>query len=112
MKTGFGWDGKGDLVYPFKPKSRLQRDGDGDDATPPGASALQQESAAAAASREAQARALAGLAAKTRFAGTGLDAPRGPDGKFADGWHWGAVPYSVRREVPEWYQKEAERYSY
>lgn len=75
---------------------------------PPGAAALQQDSAASAAS----AAALSGLAGKTWFAGTGLDAPRGPDGKYAGGWHWGVMPYSVRRELPEWYRKEVERYSY
>lgn len=107
--SGFGWDGQGDLVYPFRPTNRQERPGDG---APAGASALQQEPAAAAASREAQAQALAGLAGKTHFAGTDLDAPRGPDGKYKDGWHWGVMPYSVRRDLPEWYKKELDRYSY
>jgi cell division protease FtsH len=77
-----------------------------------GAAALQSDSAASAAAREASKRVLSGLAAKTWFAGTEMDGPRGADGKYADGWHWGMMPYSVRRDLPEWYQKEVERYSY
>lgn len=80
-----------------------------------GAGALQEDSAASAATRAAQQRAtqqLTGLAAKTWFAGTELDAPRGPDGKYANGWHWGVMPYSIRRDLPEWYMKEVERYNY
>jgi hypothetical protein len=45
------------------------------------------------------------MAAKTRFAGTEFDAPRGPDGKFRNGWHWG-MPYTVKRDLPDWFLKE------
>lgn len=109
LNTGFGWDQAGELQYPFRPTNRQQRDPAD---APSGAAALQEDSAASAASKEAQRKQLEGLAKKTWFAGTDLDAPRGPDGKYADGWHWGVMPYSVRRDVPEWYLKEVERYSY
>lgn len=111
FQKGFGWDSAGDLVYPFRPTNRQQRPRD-PSAPPGGASDLQQDSAASAAAAEATARALTGLAAKTWFAGTELDGPRGPDGKYVKGWHWGAMPYSVRRDQPEWYMKELERYKY
>ncbi len=54
---------------------------------------------------------LAGLAVPSLPSGTEYDAPRGPDGKFAHGWHWN-MPYSIKRELPDWYKKEVERYSY
>lgn len=105
---GFGWDAHGDLIYPFRPTNRQQLP----PGAPSGAGALQEDSAASAATKEAQRRALSGLASKTWFAGTEMDAPRGEDGKYAFGWHWGVMPYSVRKDLPEWYMKEVERYSY
>ena len=30
---------------------------------------------------------------------------------YRDGWHWN-MPYSINRDLPEWYKKEVERYSY
>jgi cell division protease FtsH len=88
---GFGWDEVGELVYPFKPRS--------------------QQAAAAGAAAGQQQPALTGLAAKTWFAGTEQDAPRGPDGKFRAGWHWG-MPYTIKRDLPDWFMKEVERYAY
>jgi cell division protease FtsH len=104
---GFGWDGEtGELQYPLRPANRQQRP-DSDDA-PAGAGALQEDSAASAATLE---RARRAGAVRTKFEGTELDAPRKADGRYVDGWHWGVTPYSVRRDLPEWYSKELERYN-
>ena len=91
---GFGWDDAGTLDYPLKPS----REAGGED----GEGAAEKES-------DGEERELVGAAAKTRFAGTDLDAPRDADGKFKYGWHWNS-PWSVRRDVPGWLQKEVERY--
>lgn len=77
-------------MYPFKP---------------------QQEHADGQESEEDAAPSLKGLAGKTWFAKTRFDAPRNKDGTFRHGWHWN-MPYSVKRDLPDWYQKEVERYSY
>lgn len=90
---GFGWDAAGNLSYPFKAPSDTPRPADGD---------------AAAVSQKAV---LSGVAAKTWGAGTDADAPRDTDGKFAGGWHWNQ-PYSVQRDLPDWFRKELDRYSY
>ena len=45
-----------------------------------------------------------------RFAGTEYDAPRDADGKISGGWHWN-MPYSIRRDLPNWYSKELNRYA-
>lgn len=90
---GFGWDQNGELNYPFKPEKAV----DGE--------------AAAAGEVVEEPPKLTGLAAKTWFAGTEWDAPRDKDGKFRGGWHWN-FPYSVRKDLPEWYRKEVERYAY
>jgi len=45
----------------------------------------------------------------SRFAGTEFDAPRDKDGKFYGGWHWN-MPYSIKRDLPDWYSKELQRY--
>lgn len=66
-----------------------------------------QEDSAASAATLARARA----AVRTKFEGTALDGPRKPDGRLADGWHWGVAPYSIRRDLPQWYEKELERYN-
>ena len=39
------------------------------------------------------------------------DAPRDENGDFANGWHWN-MPYTVKRNLPDWYKKEVERYTY
>ncbi len=49
-------------------------------------------------------------AAALRFAGTPLDASRDAGGRLAGGWHWN-MPYSVKRELPDWYKKEVSRYT-
>ena len=59
-------------------------------------------------SRADEAVVLTGVKGKTHFAGTPRDAPRNPDGSFKNGWHWN-MPYAVKRELPEWYKKEAGR---
>ncbi|KXZ53715.1 hypothetical protein GPECTOR_6g632 [Gonium pectorale] len=96
--NGFGWDPDGGLRYPFKPEDKGKEGAEGGkEASGEGTAAKQPE--------------LTGALAKTWFAGTENDAPRGPDGKFMYGWHWN-MPYSVKRELPDWYKKEVERYSY
>lgn len=89
---GFGWDGHGELSYPFKPERERPRPADDDD-------------------QPTQKDVLSGVAAKTWFAGTERDAPRDKDGKFKGGWHWNQ-PYSIQQDLPDWYIKEVERYSY
>jgi cell division protease FtsH len=90
---GFGWDQEGTLDYPFRPprppKQQQQQEGSSSDKEP----------------------ALAGVAAKTKYAGTDQDPPRGPDGKYDLGWHWNS-PYAIKRDWPEWYRKEFQRFSY
>jgi hypothetical protein len=49
-------------------------------------------------------------AAPPRYAGTEADGMRTPDGRMNDKWHWN-MPYSVKRDLPEWFTKELERYS-
>jgi len=92
---GFGWDNSGALNYPFRPP-------------PSDPQQQQQQDADSSSSREPV---LAGVAAKTRGAGTAEDPPRDADGKYALGWHWNS-PYTVKRDWPEWYRKEMQRYSY
>ena len=93
---GFGWDEVGELVYPFKPQQGQQQ---------------QQGQEQGQRPEQQQQPALVGLAAKTHFAGTDRDAPRGPDGKFRAGWHWG-MPYTIKRDLPDGFRKEVERYAY
>ncbi|KAG2437047.1 hypothetical protein HYH02_011309 [Chlamydomonas schloesseri] len=99
--TGFGWDPDGSLRYPFKPDTPPQGGSGGE-----GAAAVAAEGAAASAAPD-----LSGARGKTWFAGTPYDAPRNPDGTFKHGWHWN-MPFSVQTELPDWYKKEVERYSY
>ncbi|GFR51495.1 hypothetical protein Agub_g13859, partial [Astrephomene gubernaculifera] len=93
--TGFGWDPDGSLKYPFKPDSS--------------SSSPQQQPSADKPQKSPPV--LAGAHAKTWFAGTDKDAPRNPDGSFVYGWHWN-MPYSLSKDLPDWYKKEVERYSY
>lgn len=44
-----------------------------------------------------------------RFAGTEYDAPRDESGNLYGGWHWN-MPYSIKRDLPDWYSKELQRY--
>ncbi len=88
--VGFGWDQYGELQYPFKPEGQPRQ---------------QQEE------EEEGPRELVGVAAKTFFAGTDQYAPRDKDGKFKYGFHWNS-PYTVKKDLPGWYMKEVERYSY
>ena len=79
-------------MYPFKPKANVpSRDQNKDN--------------------DEDAPSLTGLASKTWFAKTEFDAARDKDGKFKYGWHWN-MPYKVKRDLPDWYMKEIERYSY
>jgi cell division protease FtsH len=93
--VGFGWDSDGSLLYPFKEKTAASAAA----ATGSGQQGPSQEEGA-----------LVGAAAKTWFAGTGDDAPRNADGSFRDGWHWN-MPYKVKRDVPDLFRKEVERYT-
>lgn len=89
--VGFGWEDDGSLLYPFKEKVAATA------AAGPGAA-------------PAEETALVGAAAKTWYAGTDSDAPRNADGSFRDGWHWNS-PYKIKRDVPDLFRKEVERYS-
>jgi cell division protease FtsH len=99
--VGFGWDSDGSLLYPFKPKQQ-QSEGplSGLSSSNLGAQP------AAAGGKDA---ALVGAASKTWFAGTDKDAPRNADGSFAYNWHWNS-PYRVKRDVPDLFRKEVQRY--
>lgn len=89
---GYGWEGgTGTLKYPHKP------------AREPSAIEAQDDRAL---SKEVV---LTGARAKTWFAGTQMDAPRNPDGTFKHGWHWN-MPYAYKRDTPDWYRKEMDRY--
>ena len=44
-----------------------------------------------------------------RYAGTPEDAPRDEQGNLYGGWHWN-MPYTIRRDLPDWYRKELHRY--
>lgn len=93
--AGYGWEGAGGtLKYPHKPAREP--------------SAIESQDDRALSSQQAT-LALTGAKAKTWFAGTQMDAPRNPDGSFKHGWHWN-MPYSYKRDLPEWYKKEMERY--
>eukprot|EP00877_Chromochloris_zofingiensis_P008651 jgi/Chrzof1/4039/Cz13g18040.t1 len=98
--VGFGWDTAGELLYPFKPSK-------------PGSSSAadEQQQQQQSGAQQQKEPVLSGLAAKTWFAGTDQDAPRNPDGKFKYEWHWNS-PYTIKRDLPDWYMKEVERYSY
>mmetsp|Transcript_3123 Transcript_3123/g.6809 ORF Transcript_3123/g.6809 Transcript_3123/m.6809 type:complete len:1041 (+) Transcript_3123:95-3217(+) len=89
---GFGWDEKGTLKYPFKPVTEE-----------PSLDAVD-----AASGKEPV---LSGVKGKTWYAGTDKDAPRDKDGNIAYGWHWN-MPYTLKRNLPEWYNQEVERYKY
>ncbi|MEW5306932.1 MAG: hypothetical protein WDW36_009362 [Sanguina aurantia] len=124
-----------ELNYPFKPKrspGSSEGGSSGSGGGSPGPSSPPSPD---------QAPSLTGLASKTWGAGTADDPPRdkgqddgmplveasffrrptpvtplcvspSPDGKFSDGWHYN-TPYSMKkRELPEWYTKEVQRYSY
>lgn len=91
--VGFGWDADGSLLYPFKDRA----------AAASGASKVPVPA-------EPQETALVGAAAKTWLAGTDDDAPRNSDGTFRYGWHWNS-PYKVKRDVPDLFRKEVERYT-
>ncbi len=45
-----------------------------------------------------------------RFAGTENDTPRDAEGRIAGGWHWN-MPYSIKKDLPDWYMKERSRYT-
>lgn len=92
--VGFGWDDDGSLLYPFKEK----------------VAATAAAGAGGAADASLEETALVGAAAKTWYAGTDRDAPRNADGSFRDGWHWNS-PYKIKRDVPDLFRKEVERYS-
>jgi hypothetical protein len=98
---GFGWDESGALNYPFRPPPSEPQQQQQEEEGGPGSSS----------SSSSQVPVLGGVAAKTRGAGSGEDAPRDADGKYASGWHWNS-PYTVKRDWPEWYRKEFQRYSY
>lgn len=98
--VGFGWDADGSLLYPFKPR---QQQGEGP------LSGLSSSDLGARPAAEGKDPALVGAASKTWFAGTDKDAPRNADGSFAYNWHWNS-PYRVKRDVPDLFRKEVERY--
>jgi cell division protease FtsH len=109
--VGFGWEDDGSLLYPFKPRpdggpgsgsGGSSSSGGGGDAGPSGSSG-------GGEGGEKKELALAGAASKTWYAGTEFDAPRKPDGSFEYGWHWNS-PYRVKRDVPDLFRKEVERY--
>lgn len=89
--VGFGWDSDGSLLYPFKEKTAAT-------------------AAAAPGPSQPEEGPLVGAAAKTWFAGTEDDTPRNADGSFRYGWHWN-TPYKVKRDVPDLFRKEVERYT-
>jgi cell division protease FtsH len=91
--VGFGWDDDGSLLYPFKERAAATAAAAG------GGSAGQSDETA-----------LVGAASKTWFAGTDEDAPRNADGSFRNGWHWNS-PYKIKRDVPDLFRKEVERYT-
>jgi cell division protease FtsH len=97
--VGFGWEEDGSLLYPFKDRA----------AATAAAAAASSSSGGSGAAGEGE-TALVGAAAKTWFAGTDGDAPRNPDGTFRNGWHWNS-PYKVKRDVPDLFRKEVDRYS-
>ncbi|KAG2495020.1 hypothetical protein HYH03_006952 [Edaphochlamys debaryana] len=100
----FGWDPDGSLRYPFKPETPAAAAGaevQVDDGSP-----LRSLTAVPEAGAKPK-----GAWGKTWFAGTEQDVPRNADGSFVHGWHWN-MPYSVSKELPDWYKKEVERYSY
>jgi cell division protease FtsH len=100
--VGFGWEDDGSLLYPFKPRPGGGSGGSGGDAGGPSAAPEGGEG-------EAKELALAGAAAKTWYAGSEFDAPRKADGSFEYGWHWNS-PYRVKRDVPDLFRKEVQRY--
>lgn len=89
--AGYGWDETGTIKYPYKPEPKEGQPAESQNFEPP------------------EVR-LTGAAAKTWFAGTELDVPRGPDGQLAGGWHWN-MPYTIRKDLPDWYNKEVARYT-
>lgn len=94
---GFGWEDDGSLLYPFKDRA----------AATAAAAAASGRPGPAGGDQEVT---LVGAAAKTWFAGTDNDAPRNPDGTFRNGWHWNS-PYKVKRDVPDLFRKEVDRYT-
>jgi cell division protease FtsH len=90
--VGFGWDDDGSLLYPFKERAAATAAAGGLSAGQSGETAL------------------VGAASKTWFAGTDGDAPRNADGSFRNGWHWNS-PYKIKRDVPDLFRKEVERYT-
>eukprot|EP00878_Enallax_costatus_P001473 GHUV01001624.1.p1 GENE.GHUV01001624.1~~GHUV01001624.1.p1 ORF type:complete len:977 (+),score=283.07 GHUV01001624.1:432-2933(+) len=121
--VGFGWESDGSLLYPFKPKpgskegpdSGLGRDG-GPDLGPgsggsndrPGGPGDGPDGSGGVDDGKAE-LALVGAAARTWYAGTEYDAPRDKDGKFAYDWHWNS-PFRIKRDVPDLFRKEVQRY--
>eukprot|EP00879_Flechtneria_rotunda_P028172 GHRR01030255.1.p1 GENE.GHRR01030255.1~~GHRR01030255.1.p1 ORF type:complete len:520 (+),score=209.83 GHRR01030255.1:1412-2971(+) len=112
--VGFGWDETGSLLYPFKPKpQQLPGSGgssgsSGGSGSGPSTPSPAPEGGPAAAAGEGDS-ALTGAAARTWYAGTEYDAPRNADGSFAYGWHWNS-PFRIKRDVPDLFRKEVERY--
>jgi len=96
--SGFGWDPSGNLQYPYKESKGAEGGQQGE-----GAGAQQQDI-------KTPPPELRGMAGKTLFAGTEMDAPRTPDGRLAGGWHWN-MPYAVKKDLPDWFNKELARYT-
>jgi cell division protease FtsH len=93
--AGFGWERDGSMLYPFKERA---------------AAAAAAAAAGGAPDDAADAQPLVGAAAQTWAAGTEGDAPRNADGSFRYGWHWNS-PYKVKRDIPDLFRKEVDRYT-
>ncbi|WIA15942.1 hypothetical protein OEZ85_012685 [Tetradesmus obliquus] len=111
--VGFGWEDDGSLLYPFKPRPEGPNSpGDGSSSSGGGGGAgpdAGPDAGPSGGEGEEKELALAGAAAKTWYAGSEFDAPRKADGKFEYGWHWNS-PFRVKRDVPDLFRKEVERY--
>lgn len=107
----------GSLEYPWRPQpdTSASSQAQGQQQQEPGSSSSSSEGPSSTSPPQQQsapaAPELKGMRAKTWFAGTDKDAPRNADGSFVSGWHWN-MPYGIRTELPEWYKKEVQRYSY
>lgn len=102
--VGFGWDEDGSLLYPYRDRAAAAA------AAAAGSGGVTAAAAAGKADDTEGEPALTGAAAKTWFAGTEDDPPRDASGKFEYGWHWNS-PYKVKRDIPDLFRKEVERYT-
>uniref|UniRef100_A0A383VRP6 AAA+ ATPase domain-containing protein n=1 Tax=Tetradesmus obliquus TaxID=3088 RepID=A0A383VRP6_TETOB len=111
--VGFGWEDDGSLLYPFKPRPEGPNSPGGGSSSGSGGGGAGPDAGPDAGPSggegEEKELALAGAAAKTWYAGSEFDAPRKADGKFEYGWHWNS-PFRVKRDVPDLFRKEVERY--